>query len=193
MEPARVCGMMCTALESLVEALEGEPGRMVSRLNVLAEAERRQVLYEWNDTQAELPDKSVAELFEEQVELRPEALAVVHGEERLTYRELNRRANQMAHYLRRLGVGPEQRVGIALERSVELVVAMLATLKAGGAYVPLDPEYPVERLRFMLEDSAPVVLLTQSEEQERFQGLGKEAIMEVTGDGSAWEDELATI
>ena len=121
----------------------------------LPESERDQVLYAWNDTATEYPaDRCVHELFEEQVESTPEAVAVVYGEERLSYGELNGRANQVAHYLRGLGVKPDARVAICVERGFEMIVGLLGVLKAGGAYVPLDPAYPVERLRFMLEDSA---------------------------------------
>ena len=110
----------------------------------------------------------VHELFEEQVEKTPDAVAVVYEDATLSYGELNRRANQLAHYLRELGVGPDQRVAICMERSLEMVVGLLGVLKAGGAYVPLDPAYPVERLRYMLDDSAPVAVLTQSQWQEAF-------------------------
>jgi non-ribosomal peptide synthetase component F len=100
-------------------------------------------------------------LFEEQARRTPEAVAVAHGERELSYQELNRRANRLAQYLIGLGVKPDERVAICAERSLELVLGLLGTLKAGGAYMPLDPAYPIERLRFMLEDSRPLVLLTQ--------------------------------
>src|SRR5215467_4169657 len=101
------------------------------------------------------------ELFEEQVKKTPKAEAVVFEDASLSYEELNRRANRLAHYLRELGVKPDERVAICVERGLEMVVGLLGILKAGGAYVPLDPEYPAERLRYMLEDSGPVALLTQ--------------------------------
>ena len=123
--------------------------------------ERRRILYEWNDTRAEYPDVCVHELFERQVERDPEAVAVVFQERRLSYREVNGRANQVAHRLRKLGVGPESLVGVCLERSPELVIALLGVWKAGGAYVPLDPGYPRERLEFMLRDAGVKVLLTE--------------------------------
>ncbi len=104
---------------------------------------------------------SIHELFEDQVERTPEAVALVFGDERLTYRELNERANRLGHYLRELGVGPDVLVGICVQRSLQMVVGLLGILKAGGAYVPLDPSYPEQRLKFMLEDSAAPVLLTQ--------------------------------
>jgi non-ribosomal peptide synthetase component F len=118
------------------------------------------VVEEWNRTDAAYPAGScIHELFEEQVERAPDAVAVEFAGEHLTYAELNRRANRLAHHLRSLGVGPEARAAIALERGAELIVAMLGVLKAGGAYVPLDPAYPAERLRFMLEDSRAAVLI----------------------------------
>ncbi|HEY4387293.1 MAG TPA: amino acid adenylation domain-containing protein, partial [Ktedonobacteraceae bacterium] len=126
--------------------------------------ERQQVLVEWNTTTTDYPkDKCIHQLFEEQVERTPEAIALVFADEQLSYRELNRRANQLAHYLRGLGVGPEVLVGICVERSVEMVVGLLGILKAGGAYLPLDPAYPPERLSSMLKDAAVGVLLTQKQ------------------------------
>ena len=107
------------------------------------------------------------ELFEEQVRRSPEATAVVFEEEELSYGELNARANRLAHYLRELGVKPDERVAIWVERSFEMIVGLLAILKAGGGYVPLDPSYPEERLKYMLADSAPVVLLMQSHLADR--------------------------
>src|SRR6185369_639305 len=128
----------------------------------LGEAEKYRVLVEWNDTAREFPsDKCFQQLFEEQVEETPDAEAVVFGEQRLSYRELNNRANRLAHHLRTLGVGPETLVGISVERSIEMVVGILGILKAGGAFVPLDPSYPQDRLAFMIEDSSIEVLLTQ--------------------------------
>jgi amino acid adenylation domain-containing protein len=126
-------------------------------------AERHQLLVEWNNTQTDTPaDKCVHHLFEEQVERSPDAIAVVFGDEQLTYRELNQRANQLAHHLQTLGVGPEVLVGLCVERSLEMVVGLLGILKAGGAYIPLDPNYPAERLAMMLTDAQPLVLLSQS-------------------------------
>src|SRR5215216_1921096 len=113
----------------------------------------------------------IHELFEAQAARTPEAVAVVFHDERVSYQELNRRANQLAHYLRRLGVGPEIQVGILLERSVEMIVGLLAILKAGGAYVPLDPQYPRERLAFMIEDARLKVLITQQGWRERCSGV----------------------
>ncbi|HKX29837.1 MAG TPA: amino acid adenylation domain-containing protein [Blastocatellia bacterium] len=173
----RVCRYMQTSLESLVEALETEPARQVRILEVMPESERRQVIYEWNATEAEYPaaggrqEKLVHQLFEEQAERTPEAVAVVYEDAILSYGELNRRANQLAHYLRELGVGPDERVGICVKRSLEMIVGLLAALKAGGTYVPMDPAYPTERLNYMLEDSAPAVLLTEPHWQGPFDYL----------------------
>ncbi len=145
----------------LMEGIVADPWQQVSSLPLLSDEDRRQLLVEWNDTARDYGQKScIHELFEEQVARTPEQVAVVVQEEKVFYRELNERANQLAHHLRSLGVGPEARVGILLERSVEIVVALLGVLKAGGAYVPLDPEYPAERLRFMMTDAEISVLLT---------------------------------
>ncbi|MEW5929980.1 MAG: amino acid adenylation domain-containing protein [Gemmatimonadota bacterium] len=182
----RVCRMMHTALERLVEALEVSPGRAVGSIDVLPEAERRTVVEGWNRTDAEYPAGScIHELFEAQAARTPHAVAVVFEEASLTYRELNARANQLAHHLRRCGVGPEVRVGICLERSLEMVVSILAVLKAGGAYVPLDPGYPAERLAFILADSATPVLLTR--EELRGALPAREGVEVVSLDGAAEE------
>ncbi|HJR80154.1 MAG TPA: amino acid adenylation domain-containing protein [Anaerolineales bacterium] len=122
-----------------------------------------QLRVEGNEAQTDTPpDKCVHHLFEEQVERSPDTIAAVFGDEQLTYRELNRRANQLAHHLQTLGVGPEVLVGICVERSLEMVVGLLGILKAGGAYLPLDPHYPPERLAMMLTDAQPLVLLSQT-------------------------------
>src|SRR5205807_6192971 len=126
------------------------------------EAERHRLLVEWAGTRRDYPSrKSIQALFEEQVERAPDAVAIVCDGEQLTYRELNEQANQLAHFLQRRGVGPETRVGVCLERSPEMIAALLGILKAGGAYVPLDCGYPPARLAFMIEDAALPVLLTQ--------------------------------
>ncbi|HET9285869.1 MAG TPA: AMP-binding protein, partial [Candidatus Angelobacter sp.] len=139
---------------------------------LLSDAERQQVSYEWNRTQAEYPKNvCIHELFEAQVKRTPEATAVVFGDERISYSELNRRANRWANYLRMKGIKPEKRVGICIERSVEMVVGLLAILKAGGAYVLLDLSYPEERLQFILEDSAPVALLARNDLLDLLRGV----------------------
>ncbi|MGH8656871.1 MAG: non-ribosomal peptide synthetase, partial [Gammaproteobacteria bacterium] len=162
-------------LRRLLEGMVADERQAIDRLPLLPEGECQQVLYEWNATEAEYPrERCVHELFEAQVAKTPDAVAVVYEEASLSYGELNRRANQLAHYLRELGVGPDERVAICAERSLEMVVGLLGVLKAGGAYVPLDPAYPVERLRYMVADSAPVVLLTQAHLQELVSGLGQD-------------------
>ena len=149
--------------QTLLEGIVADPGQSISRLPLLTEAERRQMLVEWNSTSAPYPqDQCIHKLFEVQVAERPEATAVSFEGAVLTYAELDRRANQLAHYLQKLGVGPEVLVGIAADRSLEMIVGILGVLKAGGAYLPLDPTYPPERLAYMLEDSNASVLLTQS-------------------------------
>jgi len=155
-DPGRICDYMRTALEQVVEALESAPEAEMRAIEVLSEAERRQLLEEWNETDAEYPkEKCIHELFEEQVEKSPEAVAVVYEEQELSYRELNERANRLARLLIAKGIGPEDVVALALPRSVEMVVALLGILKAGAAYLPIDTEYPAERLAFMLEDAEP--------------------------------------
>lgn len=159
--PMRVCEFMHTALRSLVVALENNPGMPACTLEVLCERER-QVLNDWNETTVEYPkDRCIQGMFEEQVERTPQAIAVELEGKRLTYSELNERANQLAYYLRGMGVGPDSLVGVCMERSLEMVVALYGVLKASGAYVPIDPEYPEERIAFMLEDAHVPVLLSQ--------------------------------
>ena len=148
--------------QTLLEGIVADPNQPITSLPLLTQAERQQLLGEWNATQADYPQNlCLPHLFEQQVEDSPGAAAVVFEDERLTYRQLNERANQLAHHLRKLGVGPETVVGLCVERSLEMLVGLLGILKAGGAYVPLDPTYPQERLAFMLEDTQAPVLLTQ--------------------------------
>ena len=146
----------------LADVLEN-PDKRLSELALLTTEEQRQILVEWNDTAAAYPREGcVHELFEEQVLRTPDSVAVVCEDRQLTYHELNQQANQLAHYLRSLGVGPETLVGLCLERSPELVVAVLGILKAGGAYVPLDPTYPSKRLSFLVQDCHAALILTHS-------------------------------
>jgi amino acid adenylation domain-containing protein len=146
----------------LLQGIVADPTQAISRLPLLTVAERELLLGQGNAAAADhLRDKCVHELFEAQVRRAPEATALVFEEQHLTYAELNARANQLAHHLRTLGVGPEVPVAIAMERSLDLVVGLLGILKAGGAYVPLDPRYPAERLAFMLADTHAPVLVTQ--------------------------------
>src|SRR5438045_8449622 len=122
---------------------------------LLSAEERQQVLEKWNNSTRPTDHKGIPELFEAQVERSPNALAVLHHNEQLTYRQLNERANQLAHYLIAENIGPENVVGIALERSMEMIVAVVGVLKAGAAYLPLDLSYPPERLKFMIDDAEP--------------------------------------
>jgi myxalamid-type nonribosomal peptide synthetase MxaA len=156
----RMLGHLCNLLVGMVANHE----KRLSDLSLLTEAEKQTLLLEWNNTQTEYPqDLCIHQLFEAQVEKTPDAVAVVFDEQSLTYQELNERANQLAHYLQKLGVEPEVLVGICVERSLEMVIGLLAILKAGGAYVPLDPRLPQERLAFMVEDAQVSLLLTQTQ------------------------------
>lgn len=155
---ARLAGHFLTLLAGIVAV----PDQSIGALPLLTEPERRQLTVEWNQTENEFPsDECVHDLFEKQVERTPDAVAIDFGGEQLTYRELNSRANQLAYLLMEMGVGPECLVVLALERSLELVVAVLATQKAGGAYVPLDPEHPFGRRAKIIADAAPVVIVSR--------------------------------
>ncbi|WLH37955.1 amino acid adenylation domain-containing protein [Pseudomonas sp. FP2196] len=156
----RICGYMQAALSGLVQALEQSPQQPLNRLPVLPAGELESLLVEFNATEVDWPiEQPIQALFEQQVWRQPDAVALQAGEHRLSYRELNARANRLAHHLRKLGVTPDARVAICVERGLDLVIGLLGILKAGGAYVPLDPDYPLERLNFMLQDSAPVAVL----------------------------------
>jgi amino acid adenylation domain-containing protein len=152
---------MAGHFRTLLAAVIANPDARLSELPLLTPDETR-LFDAWNDNGRDYPHhRAMHELFEEQAARTPEAVALVFQDEQLTYRELNERANQLAHYLRGLGVGAEVLVGLCVERSVEMIVGLLAILKAGGAYVPLDPQYPQERIAFMLADTSAPVLLTQ--------------------------------
>ena len=146
----------------LLEAAVAAPDLPIGSLDILSPSERDTILRGWNDTAHALAPASLPELFAAQVARTPEAVAVVFAQHSLTYAQLDARANQLAHHLRGLGVGPETIVGLCVERSLEMVVGLLGILKAGGAYLPLDPQYPPERLAFMLADSAARMLITHS-------------------------------
>ncbi|HSP80997.1 MAG TPA: amino acid adenylation domain-containing protein, partial [Myxococcaceae bacterium] len=169
----------------LLECAVARPEQRLSELPLLSEAERHQMLVEWNATRREYPREAcIHALFEAQARLRPEALAVAGKGRRLTYRELETRANQLAHHLRALGVGPEVVAGLCVERSVDFVVGALGILKAGGAYLPMDPAYPDEWLRYTAGDAGARVVVTQRALESRFEG----AVRAVCLDG---EDALA--
>jgi amino acid adenylation domain-containing protein len=159
---------MLRHLQTLLEGMVVSQGQRLAELSLLTEAERQQLLVEWNHTQVDYPQKlCIHQLFEDQVERTPDAIAVVFENQQLTYFQLNNRANCLAHYLRTLGIGPDVPVGICVERSLDMVVGLLGILKAGGAYVPLDPAYPLERLAFMLEDVQTPIVLTQKHLAEK--------------------------
>ncbi|WP_430445626.1 MAG: non-ribosomal peptide synthase/polyketide synthase [Pseudomonas piscis] len=172
--------------EKLLLEMLANPQQQVSRLAILDDNERQAIVRQWNATERDYPlQRQVHQLIEEQVALAPEAPALVFAQQRLSYAELNRRANRLAHRLIQAGVGPDVLVGLAVERSIEMVVGLLAVLKAGGAYVPLDPEYPRERLAYMLEDSGVKLLLTQAHLLEQLpipQGLSSLVLEQ----GEAW-------
>ncbi len=164
----------------ILEAAVANPGMRLSEFDLLSEVERCQLLIEWNATEAYYrKGVCIHDLFEEQVEKTPDSPALFFGESLISYKVLDERANQVAHYLRRLGVGPEVVVGICVERSVEMVIALMGVLKTGGAYLPLDPGYPRERLAFMIEDAEVAVLLTK---EILLPGLSKYAGMVVVLD-----------
>ncbi|HET7228641.1 MAG TPA: amino acid adenylation domain-containing protein, partial [Longimicrobium sp.] len=179
-------------LRRVLREMAADDSRHVERLALMPESERALVVEEWNGTEAAYPGEScIHELFEQQVARTPDAVAVVFEGERLTYAELNERANRLAHHLRSLGVGPDVRVGICVERSPEMVVGMLGVLKAGGAYVPLDPGYPAERLAYMLADSAPAAVLTQARLRDRV-GSAAVPVLELDAAAPPWSDRPAT-
>ena len=159
----------------LVRLLEGTvaaPDRPIGSLDILGAEEREAILRGWNDSAQAIAPATLPQLFAAQAQKAPDAVAVVCGEQRLSYGELERRANQLAHHLRALGVGPEVVVGLCAKRSLEMVVGLLAILKAGGAYLPLDPGYPAERLAFMLADAQAQVLVTQAALADRLPAQG---------------------
>ncbi|MBD3307338.1 amino acid adenylation domain-containing protein [candidate division KSB3 bacterium] len=168
--------------KTLLEGIVADPDQPVWQLPLLSESERQQLLRTCNETTAAYPkERCIHQLFEAQAARTPDAIAVVYQDVRLTYRELNARANQLARYLRSLGVGADVLVGICLERSLEMLIGMWGTLKAGGAYVPLDPTYPKERLAYMLEDAGVQVLLTQQKFLSALSGQNASVICLDTG------------
>ncbi|MDQ2097153.1 MAG: amino acid adenylation domain-containing protein [Tychonema bourrellyi B0820] len=163
--------------EALLEGIVANPQCPLKNLPVLTAAERQQLLVEWNSTQTNYPDSAcIHQLFEVQAEQTPDAVALVLGEQQLTYQQLNCRANQLAKYLQTLGAGPEVLVGVCFDRSLDAIVSLLAVLKAGSAYLPLDPAYPKERLDFMLSDAQISVLLTQHNLVERLPDSGAKVV-----------------
>jgi amino acid adenylation domain-containing protein len=163
---------MLVHYQTLLEGIAANPDQCISDVPLLTEEERERMLVEWNRTEMDFPrGQCVHELFSAQAAATPQSTAVVFGNESLTYEELDWRSNQLSHHLKFLGVGPESLVAISMERSLEMVIALLGMLKAGAAYLPLDPSFPAERLRFMLGDSQASLLLTRSGEKERLGAL----------------------
>ncbi|MFI0858647.1 amino acid adenylation domain-containing protein, partial [Streptomyces sp. NPDC021098] len=171
-DPDVVCGLLHTAVENLIGAAEGALQTSLDRIPVLDDRQHEQLLTAWNDTGRDVPAGTLPELFEAQVARTPDAVAVVHAGESLTYAELNARANRLAHLLAADGVGPEHLVAVCLPRSVELVASLLAVTKVGAAYLPLDPDHPADRLAMMLTDGRPTALITTSTTTDA--GLGAE-------------------
>ncbi|PHM37254.1 Amino acid adenylation [Xenorhabdus mauleonii] len=170
-EPTRITAYLAAAIHGLIDALAHDPQQLIRNIPVLPITERQQLLVDFNATQTAFPQNSlIHQQFEAQAARRPDAIAVTFGDESLSYGELNRRANRLAHHLMALGIRSDDRVAICTERNLQLIVGLLAILKAGGAYVPLDPAYPAERLAYMLEDSAPVALLVQEAQAGKFVG-----------------------
>ncbi|HQL10106.1 MAG TPA: amino acid adenylation domain-containing protein, partial [Lentisphaeria bacterium] len=156
-----------TRILHLIDGILLHPEYPLGQLDLLPPEERHQLLHDWNATTTPVPDQCIHQMFETQAAARPEATALVFAGEALSYAELDDRANQLAHTLISLGVQPDERIAIALERSPDMIVALLAVLKAGAAYVPLDPDYPAQRLAFMLTDSGAALLITHSTLQQR--------------------------
>lgn len=174
---ATTMARMLRHFHTLLEGIAANHERRLSDLPLLTAAERQQLLVTWNNTKRDFPQATcIHHIFETQVEHTPDAIAVMCGASQVSYRTLNQRANQLAYYLQALRVGPEIRVGLCLERSLEMVVGLLAILKAGGVYVPLDPGYPQQRLAYMLEDSQAMVLLTQQRLADRLPRNGAHVV-----------------
>lgn len=150
--------------QMLLEGLTADPEQSISCMPLLSEGERHQLLFDWNNTYAEFPEeRCIHELFEQQVQRDPNAVAVIFDHERLTYRELNEKSNQLSHYLRKIGVKEEVLVPVCMNRSLEMIIAILGILKAGGAYVPIDPQYPSNRIQYMLKDTKAEVILSTTD------------------------------
>ena len=158
-----MCGLLCTAVANLAAVLQDAPATPLRQVQVLGQAERAQLVTTWNDTAADIPAGTLPELFEAQAARTPDAIAVADGDDRISYAQLDRRASRLARLLVSRGAGPEQTVAVILDRSVGLMVALLAVLKTGAAYLPVDPGYPAGRVEFMLADARPGCVLTTAE------------------------------
>ncbi|NOR69055.1 MAG: amino acid adenylation domain-containing protein, partial [Methylomarinum sp.] len=161
--------IMAKYFETLLYSIVHQPQSHISELPVLTQVDKQQILVDWNATQVDFSqEKYIHQLIEDQVQRTPNSIAVVFADQSMTYVELNNKANQLAHYLKAQGVGPDVLVGILMERSLEMVIGLLGIMKAGGAYVPLDPDYPKDRLDFMLHDIDPPIILTQKALRKKF-------------------------
>lgn len=179
-------------LQNLLQEVVENPGKKISQYQLLTESERKLTLIDWNDTKVKFPqDATLQSLFEEQVERSPDAIALVFEGLSMTYHQLNCKSNQLAHHLRNLGVGPDTRVGVCLERSFEMVEALLGVIKSGAAYVPLDPEYPESRLDFMVSDCNPLVLLTQFQHRKKLK-TNQIPVLVLDDPDKAWKLENPT-
>ncbi len=193
LDPLRICGYMETALAQLVRALEQAPATPLASLDVMPASERYQQLVEWNATNSPFAcAQCVHEPFEAHAASSPQAMALVQGNQQLSYGALNAQANRLAHYLCDLGVGPDTRVAICMDRSLPLFVGLLAILKAGGAYVPLDPTYPPERLAYLLADSDPTVVLVDALGSKALGDAGGRPCIALDGADTPWADAPAT-
>ncbi|CAJ7192562.1 non-ribosomal peptide synthetase [Burkholderia pseudomallei] len=193
-DPQRVCAFMETALEQLAQALGEQPQCDIGGLDVLPRSEREQMVYAWNATERDYPiEQCIHQLFEAQVDRKPEAIALTFEGQRLSYAELNARANRLAHYLQARGVGPDRLVALCAERGIEMVVGLLAILKAGGAYVPLDPAYASDRLRGIVEDSQPALVLADAVGRAALGELdGALPVIDLETDALRWREMPAT-
>ncbi|WP_122879520.1 non-ribosomal peptide synthetase, partial [Burkholderia pseudomallei] len=193
-DPQRVCAFMETALEQLAQALGEQPQCNIGGLDVLPRSEREQMVYAWNATERDYPiEQCIHQLFEAQVDRKPEAIALTFDGQRLSYAELNARANRLAHYLQARGVGPDRLVALCAERGIEMVVGLLAILKAGGAYVPLDPAYASDRLRGIVEDSQPALVLADAVGRAALGELdGALPVIDLETDALRWREMPAT-
>ncbi len=180
--------------QTLLAGALANPQLPISQLPLLDDSERRRILVEWNSTDTEFAgERSVHELFEEQARKTPDAIAVMFEDASLSYAELNRRANRLAHHLKELGAGPDERVAVCLERSPELIVALLGVLKSGAAYVPLDPAFPMKRRQSMLKDSGPVALLTAGHLEGLFAGIIEGLpVLDLTAIAPDWQNQPDT-
>ncbi|QYB03298.1 amino acid adenylation domain-containing protein [Rhodococcus sp. USK10] len=174
----------------LLDRIVADPQARIEGYEILEPDERERVLQRWNDTSVPIPDSTIPGLFGQQVAATPDAVAVTFGDENWTYRELSNRANRLAHRLIAAGVGPETLVAVALERSPELIIALLAILEAGGAYLPIDPRYPSARTEFILRDAAPILILTDTATVSMLPDNGIPALLLETcsEQGGHWED-----